>query len=127
MTYRQSHVAKLAVMALGAALLSPTGAAARTATYDGNWSVLIITDSGSCDRSYRYGVNVENGEVRYRGESGIDVSGSVDNAGRVRVVIGRGDQRAEGTGRLGGDSGSGVWSGTSTNSRCSGRWEAERR
>ena len=129
MTYRQSHAAKLAVVAFGAALLSSAGAAraASVAAFDGNWSVLIVTESGSCDRSYRYGVNIENGAVRYRGESGVDVRGSVDNRGHVHVAIGRGDQRAEGTGQLGQDSGSGVWTGTSPSSHCQGRWEAERR
>ncbi len=127
MTDRTSRAANLAAVALGAALLSPAGAAPRTASYDGNWSVLVITESGSCDRAYRYGVSVDNGAVRYRGESGVDVRGSVDNAGRVRVVIGRGEQSAQGTGRLSGGCGSGVWTGRSPDSRCSGRWEAERR
>src|ERR1700733_9763518 len=48
------------------------GASARTANFDGRWSVLVITESGTCDAAYRYGVAVENGVVRYRGESGID-------------------------------------------------------
>ena len=126
MTLGVRPAATLAALALGAALLS-SSAVARTASYDGNWTVLIITDSGSCDRAYRYGVNVENGAVHYRGESGIAVSGRVENDGRVTVSIGRGEQRAQGTGRLSDGSGSGTWSGTSSSSRCSGRWEAERR
>src|SRR5262249_33538773 len=85
---------------LGVALLSLPSASARTASFDGNWSVLVITESGTCDAAYRYGVTVENGVVRYRGESGIDVRGSVDDRGRVRVAIGRGEQHAEGTGHL---------------------------
>jgi hypothetical protein len=108
-------------------LLVLTGAAARTANFDGRWSVLVITESGTCDAAYRYGVTVENGVVRYRGESGIDVRGSVDDHGRVRVAIGRGEQRAEGTGQLSQDGGSGTWSGSSSANRCRGRWEAERR
>ncbi len=127
MTPCKSHPATLAGLAFAAALLSCAGAAARTADYDGNWSVLIITDAGSCERSYRYGLNVENGEVRYRGDSGVDVRGRVDDRGRVRVLIGSGDGQAEGVGRLGGDTGSGVWRGSSPSNRCSGRWEAERR
>jgi len=127
MTNRIGHGPKLAALALAGALLSLPGASARTATFDGNWSVLVITESGTCDAAYRYGVSVENGAVRYRGESGIDVQGSVDDRGRVRVRIGRGEQSAEGVGQLSAASGSGTWSGRSSANRCAGRWEAERR
>jgi hypothetical protein len=126
MTLRDRPAATLAAVALGAALLS-SSSVARTASFNGNWTVLVITESGSCDRAYRYGVNVENGAVRYRGEAGVAVSGRVENDGRVTVSIGRGEQRAQGTGRLSGESGSGTWSGTSSSSQCRGRWEAERR
>jgi len=114
-------------MALGVASLFLASASARTADFDGNWTVLVITESGTCDAAYRYGVTVQNGNVRYRGESGIDVRGSVDDRGRVRVAIGRGEQHAEGTGQLSQDNGSGTWSGNSSASGCRGRWEAERR
>lgn len=114
-------------VALSAALLLLASASARTASFDGNWTVLVITESGTCDAAYRYGVTVDNGIVRYRGESGIDVRGSVDDHGRVRVAIGRGEQRAEGTGQLSQDGGSGTWTGSSSTNRCRGRWEAERR
>ena len=117
----------LVAAAVGTALLSPMAAGARSATYDGRWSVLVITRSGTCDAAYRYGVTVENGAVHYAGESGIDVSGNVDDRGNVRVVIGRGEQSAEGTGRLTADGGRGTWNGRSPDSRCSGVWEAERR
>jgi hypothetical protein len=124
---RHLHAFALAAAALGAMLLTGPEASARMADFDGNWSVLVITESGTCDAAYRYGVSVENGAVRYRGESGIDVQGTVDDRGHVSVTIGRGDQRAEGTGRLTADSGTGTWSGSSTSSNCRGRWEAERR
>jgi hypothetical protein len=127
MTLRDRPAATLAAVALGAALLSSSSSVARTASFDGNWTVLVITETGSCDRAYRYGVNVENGAVHYRGEAGVAVSGRVENDGRVTVSIGRGEQRAQGTGRLSGESGSGTWSGTSSASQCRGRWEAERR
>jgi hypothetical protein len=127
MTYRHALAAKLVGLALVAAVLSLAPASARNASFDGNWSVLIITESGTCDAAYRYGVIVDNGAVHYRGESGIDVAGSVDDKGRVRVRIGRGEQSAEGIGQLSETSGSGTWSGSSSSSLCQGRWEAERR
>src|SRR5262249_4632298 len=116
---RYSHLPTFAAVALGATLLAQ-GARAGTG-FDGNWSVLVVTESGSCDAAYRYGVTVEDGAVHYRGESGIDLSG------RVRVAIGRGEQSAEGTGRLTAEGGSGTWSGRSATNRCTGRWQAERR
>jgi hypothetical protein len=125
MTVRHRHA--LVGLALSAPLLGLTGAWARTSAFEGNWSVLVITESGTCDKAYRYAVRVANGAVHYNGESGVDVSGRVDDSGRVRVSIGRGEQRAEGTGRLTDGSGTGTWSGRSPNSRCQGRWEAEKR
>jgi hypothetical protein len=124
MMHRYPHLPVVAAVVAVTTLFAP---GARAAGFDGNWTVLVITESGSCDAAYRYGVNVENGAVRYRGESGIDVRGSVDPGGHVRVAIGRGEQRAEGAGRLTGESGSGTWTGSSAASRCTGRWEAERR
>ena len=38
------------------------GATAKSA-YDGDWSVLIVTERGTCDRGYRYPVKIANGVV----------------------------------------------------------------
>jgi hypothetical protein len=110
---------------IGTGLAGPAGAV--TPKYDGNWSVLVITESGTCDRGYRYKVRVENGKVHYDGEAGVDVSGEVGNDGKLKVNIRRGDQGAIGTGKLSADSGSGEWQGQSATDKCSGRWQAERR
>ncbi|MGE3146171.1 MAG: hypothetical protein AB7K35_11350 [Pseudorhodoplanes sp.] len=110
--------------ALPLALSGPAPAAAR---YDGSWSVLVVTEAGTCDRAYRYPVRVENGAVRYVGEAGIDLSGQVAPNGAVKVTIRRGEQSATGSGRLSADGGSGTWSGSSPTSQCSGSWQAERR
>lgn len=105
--------------------ISPGDAA--TPRYDGDWSVLVVTEKGTCDRGYRYPIRVQNGQVLYRGEAGISISGRVEDNGRVRVTIGRGDQSASGSGRLSGEQGSGRWEGRSPTSECSGSWRAERR
>ncbi len=110
-----------------AAFLLLGGGAAAAASFEGTWSVVIITESGTCDAAYRYRVRIENGVVRYDGESDISFSGKVDGKGAVRVVVARGQQHADGTGRLDGDAGAGTWSGASSTDRCRGRWEAERR
>ncbi len=118
----------LSVGLLAAAGALPAGPAdAATPRYDGTWSVLVITESGTCDRGYRYQLKVENGKVRYEGDASISVSGDVANDGKLQVSIKRGEQGADGTGKLSGDSGSGQWEGQSATDKCSGRWQAERR
>jgi hypothetical protein len=116
--------------AIFAVFLLAAGAAkspALAATHDGNWSVLIITEKGDCDRAYRYPLAVADGQVRYTGESGANVSGTVSSGGAVKVSIRMGDKGASGTGHLSGISGSGVWQGVGGGASCGGRWEAEKR
>jgi hypothetical protein len=123
------YPSKMTIVRLASAavfLLLGAGAGA-AASFDGNWSVVIVTESGSCDPAYRYRLRIQNGVVHYDGEADVNVSGRVDDHGAVRVSVSRGQQRAEGTGRLDSNAGSGTWSGTSTADRCRGRWEAERR
>jgi len=36
---------------------------AAPSSFDGAWSVNVVTDSGDCGRSYRYGVQIFNGRV----------------------------------------------------------------
>lgn len=100
-------------------------APART-PFDGKWSVLIVTDAGTCDRAYRYALDINKGRVSYNDPS-FNVSGHVDSRGNVSVSVSAGDDRANGTGQLSGDYGSGDWTGHSAVSACSGHWQAERR
>ena len=100
--------------------------AAVHASFDGKWSVLIVTDAGTCDRAYRYALRIADGNVTYNDPS-FDVSGHVDPRGHVSVNVSAGAQRANGTGKLSGVSGQGQWSGRSASSQCFGHWEAERR
>ncbi|EJW10041.1 hypothetical protein A33M_0660 [Rhodovulum sp. PH10] len=101
-------------------------ALART-PYDGSWSVLIITDRGSCDRAYRYAIDIDGGIIRYAGQMGMNFDGRVGRGGRVRVNVSAGGSAASGSGRLGRDYGGGVWRGRGATGSCSGRWTAERR
>jgi len=101
--------------------------AALAAPQDGNWSVLIVTEKGDCDRGYRYSVNVSNGRVSYQGEASVDLSGTVAPNGAVSVSIKIGEQGASGIGRLMESAGAGTWRGIGSTSTCAGRWEAERR
>jgi len=111
---------------LGGLMLTAGTAAART-PYDGNWSVSIWTDRGSCDRGYRYELRITDGKVTYRGEGSFNVTGRVGANGRVNVTVSHGERRASGAGRLSRNAGRGSWKGKSAMSECSGTWEAERR
>ena len=119
-------------LALLAGLLAGVAASAHpapghAAAFDGNWSVLIVTEKGDCDRGYRYPINVANGRVKYTGQAGVNVSGTVAPNGAVQVSIRMGDAGADGTGRLSPDGGSGKWRGAGPGGTCAGHWEAERR
>jgi hypothetical protein len=91
--------------------------------FDGAWSVAINTQSGACDPSYRFGVQIINGSVVYEGRT----SGRVAPNGGVQVSIAQGDQQAFGQGRLSRAQGSGVWRGHGSAGTCAGTWVAERR
>ena len=123
-----THFARTALRALALATLTAATvyaampAQAKT-NFDGNWSVVIITEKGTCDRSYRYPVKISDGSVGYAGEASFDVSGRVNPNGKVTVTVSRGDRRASGSGQLTATSGGGSWSG----GECSGTWQAERR
>ena len=95
--------------------------------YDGDWSVLIITQSGSCDPTYRYGVLINDGVVVYDGTAPITLQGRVTPKGVVRVILQAGSQWADGSGRLTRNRGAGVWKGQGTTTLCAGVWQAERR
>lgn len=94
--------------------------------YDGQWSVLIVTENGTCDRAYRYGVSIRSGGVYYDGGV-VNFTGRVQANGNVTVRVTSGSAFANGTGRLNRREGQGRWSGQSSGSRCSGYWTAERR
>jgi hypothetical protein len=119
----RSAVRALSLAALVAATAYAAVPAVAKTGFDGKWSVVIITDKGSCDRSYRYPVRISDGTVAYGGEGSFNVSGRVAANGSINVTVSRGEKRASGSGKLAGDFGSGSWSG----GECSGTWQAERR
>ena len=110
-----------------AGIASTTGAAFARTIYDGPWSVLIVTMSGSCDPTYRYGVQISDGMVTYDGGGPITMQGRVTPNGAVRVIVTAGSQWADGSGKLTRNQGGGVWKGQGTSSACAGTWQAERR
>jgi hypothetical protein len=125
MKKRSVLLAMLATLALGSLLWDTPPAKARS-SFDGNWSVLIVTDSGSCDRAYRYALQISNGRITYPDQT-INITGRVDGHGHVYVRVSAGGQYASGSGRLYDGSGAGRWSGRGSTSSCSGHWQADRR
>ena len=108
------------------AATAPGSARPAQSSFDGRWSVVIVTEAGSCDRSYRYGLVISRGRISYAGGSGVAVSGGVDPRGRVSVSLRYGEAAAQGNGRLSAYGGQGRWQGASSGVRCSGHWMAER-
>ena len=126
MTLARLSLSLAAACALGAAAPMPAQAAARM-NFDGNWSVLIVTKSGSCDQAYRYGLSIRDGRVFYEGSAAVNVDGQVSPTGAVNVRVWAGSQSANGAGRLSRDFGGGNWRGSGSTGSCSGTWSAERR
>ena len=95
--------------------------------FDGDWSVLIQTRAGGCDPAYRYGVQIQNGEILNGGAEAVTLEGHVAPSGAVEVRVAAGGQEAHGAGRLSRTSGSGTWEGQGAVGTCAGTWLAERR
>lgn len=110
------------ILALGCAVVANLACAATP--FDGHWSVVIITNRGECDPTFRYGLQITDGTISADVAS---VQGRVSAAGIARVTVQSGDQSATGSGRLSGDRGGGVWRGNGMRGSCSGTWIAERR
>jgi hypothetical protein len=120
-----SALTALAMLAISAVPASPAPMSAAKPNFDGAWSVLIVTQKGQCDRAYRYPVKIENGTVGYAGNASFTVSGKVGDSGAVVVTVARGNQSANGQGKLSSTDGSGQW--VAGSGDCSGTWTAERR
>jgi hypothetical protein len=120
-----SRLFRAGVLALLCIAALPNTASAQR-IFDGNWSVLVVTERGSCDRAYRYGISIRSGRVIYEGGV-VNFTGRVAANGAVSVRVTSGNAFAAGSGRLNRNAGRGRWSGRSGVDRCSGYWTAERR
>ena len=115
----------LAALGILAATVPASAPASARSNFDGTWSVLIVTQKGTCDRAYRYPVKIDNGSVGYAGDASFTVSGKVGENGAVTVKVARGSQSANGQGKLSSTDGAGQW--VAGSGECSGTWTAERR
>jgi len=127
MTISPSRIRSRAASALAAAsfatVLCAAAPTAATPTYDGLWSVVIVTEKGDCDRAYRYPIRISNGALANAGDTAFNISGKVGGNGAITVKVSHGDKSASGSGRLSRTDGAGSWTGGA----CAGSWSAERR
>ncbi|WP_249158900.1 hypothetical protein [Bradyrhizobium tropiciagri] len=110
------------ITAAGLAVLG--GEANARSAYDGSWDLVFVTQSGGCDPSYNFTVNISNGIVSH--PNLVKFRGYVARSGAVRASVTVHDKHAGGSGRLSGNSGRGTWRGYSGNERCAGYWSARR-
>ena len=80
-------------------------------SFDGAWSVVVVTRAGACTPTLRYPVAIANGIITNGGDSPASVSGRVAPTGAVRVTVQSGGSWATGSGHLSTTGGSGVWRG----------------
>ena len=105
----------------------PSSPSFARSSFDGDWSVVIVTRGGACTPSLRYPVVITNGLVTNASDTPAAVSGRVAPTAAVRVTVQSGGSWASGSGHLGATRGSGVWRGQGTSGFCNGTWQAERR
>jgi len=113
----------LTIIALMVAGGSPRSDAQARGIYDGEWSVMVYTLRGDCDRALRYSLRIVDGRVLAEDQS-YQLRGVIAPGGEIRVTVAEGGRSASGFGRLAGNSGRGQWR-TSTG-ECTGQWTAER-
>src|SRR5215468_1418115 len=104
-----------------------TSPSSARSSFDGAWSVVIVTRAGACTPTLRYPVSITNGIVTNAGDSPASVSGRVAPTGAVRVTVQSGGSWASGSGHLSATGGNGVWRGQGSSGLCQGTWQAERR
>jgi hypothetical protein len=92
-------------------------------SYNGTWTVELVTESGFCDGRHTYSVAVEEGQVRLlsAADGTTRMSGRVGADGAVGLTVSRGSAGGSVGGR---ESGSGTWK---VSALCSGHWAASRR
>jgi hypothetical protein len=98
--------------------------AAAGTSYDGSWTLSIVTERGNCDRNYYFQVQVANGVVSH--PNLVKFNGRVSSGGWARVSVSVMDKSAAGSGKLTQTAGRGRWTGRSGKDRCAGYWTAQR-
>ena len=94
--FTRKHVT-LAALAVSAAvalpLLSPAEAA--PPSYDGLWSVVIMTQQGICEPSYRAPIRISKGHIVDAGGASFTLQGRVGKNGAVVVQVTQGADKRD--------------------------------
>lgn len=112
---------RVVISAFAASTIIAAGIAPAAASFDGTWTVSIITTRGVCEQGMALPIQISEGRVA-SGASQVGVTGRVVESGGITVTVIQGIKRAFGIGRLADASGSGTWRG----GPCSGTWTAQR-
>jgi hypothetical protein len=100
-----------------------TTASSEAGNYDGQWTVQLSTEQGTCGLKYQGTLSVAGGRIQDAGMF-IQTAGTVDPSGHVSIRITRGADLLAAGGKLQGQAGGGQWNLPSQ--QCSGRWQAAR-
>jgi hypothetical protein len=100
---------RLIANVIGCACLTLATAAEARTSYDGSWNLVFVTQRGSCDPTYNFSVNIDDGIVTH--PNLVKFSGSVGRSGAVHASVTVHDKYASGSGRLTRDAGRGTCSG----------------
>jgi hypothetical protein len=117
-------------LALSAALAVVCAAPpAIAASFDGNWSMLVVTTNGHCGK-VNVGMGISHGRIyATRGKFAahrIQLAGRVSTSGYAKINAVAGPRKAQGIGQFRGSKASGKWNGTGPSGVCSGIWTAVR-
>ncbi|AWN38450.1 hypothetical protein [Methylobacterium radiodurans] len=93
--------------------------------FDGTWSVVAMTETGSCRGPYHYPIVIRGGTVDEASGNAADASGRAGSDGRIAGTIRQGPATIAVSGRLRGSAGKGRWILDGLAS-CAGRWTARR-
>ena len=105
--------------------LAGVNAVSSASSFDGSWNVVLITQSGACERSGQVTGQIVNGALVYSAGD-VSVSGRVTSEGELKGKATMGPYFLIGSGRLVSNSGSGTWQAVSPAGPCSGIWNAKR-
>lgn len=88
---------------------------------DGVWTVSINTLKGACDSSMQSSIHVRDGRIE-ENYMFAQISGAIDDFGKVNLTVVRGDDGIVARGRVDGEHASGKW----VSRHCIGSWTATR-
>lgn len=117
----KSFKSRISAGIVASAILTGAGIAPVAASFDGTWTVSIITTKGECEQGMALPIKINSGRVA-SSVSEVGVTGRVADHGGITVTVIQGIKRAFGIGKLADTSGSGTWRG----GPCSGTWTASR-